>query len=152
MTTVGSDTETFQVTVNNVAPDLKAVGRPERPTKGVSCSLANIGTLHRSGLRQPSQPPGEAVGDLHRIDRLGRWDSDRCDVATVDRTGGRACDTAGSFDGSHTYADNGIYTVTVTVNDDDGGSDTETFEVTVNNVAPTLTVVGRSERRRRDAT
>ena len=34
----------------------------------------------------------------------------------------------GSFDGSHIYADNGIYTVTVTVNDDDGGSDTETFD------------------------
>ena len=48
--------------------------------------------------------------------------------------------TAGSFDGSHIYADNGVYTVTVTVMDDDGGVTVQTFEVTVNNVAPTLTV------------
>ena len=61
-----------------------------------------------------------------------------------------ACSTPGSFDGSHTYADNGVYTVTVTVFDDDGGAASQTFTVTVNNVAPTLTVVANQtvERRR----
>ena len=44
--------------------------------------------------------------------------------------------TQGSFDGSHVYADNGIYTVTVIASDDDAGSDTETFQVTVDNLAP----------------
>jgi uncharacterized delta-60 repeat protein len=49
----------------------------------------------------------------------------------IDVAGSEGIDTAGSFDGSHTYADNGAYTVTVTVADDDGGSDVKTFIVTV---------------------
>src|SRR5205823_873765 len=39
----------------------------------------------------------------------------------------------------HTYADNGLYTVTVQVTDKDGGSDSKTFKVTVANAAPVVT-------------
>lgn len=42
-----------------------------------------------------------------------------------------------TFSLSHTYADNGVYAVTVTVYDDDG-SGSDTVQVTVNNVAPTV--------------
>ncbi len=38
---------------------------------------------------------------------------------------------------THLYADNGIYIVTLTVTDDDGGVGTDSLEVTVLNVAPT---------------
>jgi outer membrane protein assembly factor BamB len=38
----------------------------------------------------------------------------------------------------HTYGDNGIYPVTLTVSDDDGGITTFTTNITVNNVAPTI--------------
>ena len=48
--------------------------------------------------------------------------------------------TLGSFDGAHVYADNGVYTVSVTLIKDDVSSLTDTFSVTVSNVAPTLTV------------
>jgi hypothetical protein len=42
---------------------------------------------------------------------------------------------------SHTYADNGSYTVTVTATDDDGGSGHASFGIAVANVAPTGTFV-----------
>src|SRR5207302_1928481 len=41
---------------------------------------------------------------------------------------------------SHTYDDNGSYTVTVKVTDKDGGFDSKTFEVSVANVDPTATL------------
>jgi PKD repeat protein len=39
---------------------------------------------------------------------------------------------------AHTYVDNGTYTVTVTVTDSEGASDTGSFHVTVANVPPTV--------------
>ena len=43
---------------------------------------------------------------------------------------------------SHTYADDGTYTVQVRVTDGDGGAATAATTVTVRNVAPTLTLDG----------
>ncbi len=45
---------------------------------------------------------------------------------------------SGDLTGSHVFADDGVYTVSVTLTDDDGGSTTDTFEVTVSNAMPTL--------------
>jgi hypothetical protein len=47
--------------------------------------------------------------------------------------------------GSHTYADNGSYTVTVAVSDSGGGSASASFLVVVNNVPPSLLLSGPSE-------
>ena len=43
-----------------------------------------------------------------------------------------------TFDLSHSYADNASYTITVTISDGDGGSSSDTFAVSVANVAPTV--------------
>ena len=46
--------------------------------------------------------------------------------------------TASGQDVTHIYSDNGNYTITLTVSDDDNASSTQTLNVTVNNVAPTI--------------
>lgn len=49
---------------------------------------------------------------------------------------------AGTVWGSHTYADNGTYTITVAVLDGKGGTGSDTLVVTVANVAPQVTAGG----------
>jgi PKD repeat protein/disulfide oxidoreductase YuzD len=53
--------------------------------------------------------------------------------------GDSSAPTIGTLTPTHIYADNGTYTVSLTVTDKDGGSTTDTLVVTVKNVAPTIT-------------
>ena len=112
----GADGDTGEVTVNNVAPTVIA---------GLATGSADEGSdFTRSGS---FTDPGT----------LDTW------TATVnfgDGTGVQALtlSPAKTFNISHVYADNGTYTVTVVVSDDDLGSGSDTITVTIENVAPTV--------------
>ena len=137
----GSVSDTFTVVVNNVTPEL-LVAPDQTIDEGTELSITDIGSFTDPGFDNPLNEGGETS---ERFTFAVDW-GDGSDVdsgpATIDVPGSVGMPTAGSFDGAHTYADNGIYTVNVTVSDDDGGSTTETFAVTVNNVTPTLVAAG----------
>ena len=115
-THAGADNK--EITVNNVAPAVNA---------GEDATL-DEGSLF-TGLGSFTDPGADT------------W------TATVDYGDGSGAlpftlNADKTFDLSHIYADDGDYTVTVTVEDDDAGSGGDTLLVTVNNVAPVLDAIG----------
>ena len=114
----GTTSYTDTVNVTNVAPTVTAPAN-QTSDEGTSASF-DLGSFTDSGADNPW-----AV-DVNWGD--GTTDSS-FNVASPGSLGSR----------SHTYDDNGSYTVTVTVTDKDGGTDSETFTADVANVAPTAT-------------
>jgi hypothetical protein len=100
-TTGLTDTTTTTVEISNVSPDVSA-GSDQQATRGIPLSFNGIFT--DSGWL-----------DSHTF----LWDFD---------DGGVISDT---LTPSHTYNQAGVYEVTLTVTDDDGGSGFDTLSVTV---------------------
>lgn len=115
----------FGLTVNNVAPSVTI--DPAQPSAVAEGS--------EFGVKASFSDPGWGDTQSAQLD----WGDGSTGPGTVAVTNGPPADT-GTVTGTHRYADNGMYTVKVTVTDDDGGSTTKSFPVQVSNVAPALTL------------
>ena len=111
-----STSQTLDVTVNNVAPVIEEI----------------IGDINVS--------EGQEVSYIALVTEPGN------DTLTYSWDFGDGSDSVEGENVTHTFADNGNYTIILTVIDDDGASTTQTLDVVVNNVAPTITeIVGSTE-------
>ncbi|MDX9704059.1 MAG: PKD domain-containing protein, partial [Candidatus Auribacterota bacterium] len=105
---VSSDTLT--VVVNNVSPVLEVF--PE----------------------QLLENEGEPVSFTATYSDAGVLDTHTATIDWGDQSVENRAVSGGTFSGSHIYQSGGVYTVTITVMDDDGGMDTETYELTINGI------------------
>ena len=105
---MGTDSGSVIVTVNNVAPEVEA-GPNQAGDEGDTFGFTGIFT-----------------------------ETSPADTHTIEWAFGDGAVTTGTLTPSHTYADNGSYTVLLTVTDDNGGVGQDSLTVTVDNVAPAV--------------
>lgn len=118
----GADIKFTTVTVRNVAAELTVADQAVDEGATLDLSGGRLGSFVDQGTR-----------DTHTA-TVNWGDGSTTQTVTVSELNG-----SGNLSASHIYADNGEYTVTVTVTDDDGGIAEKTFLVTVVNVNPTFT-------------
>jgi PKD repeat protein len=107
-----TDTVSHTVTVSNVAPSVGEITAPIDPI-GVGTSIAASTSFTDPGIQ-----------DLHTAE--WDWGDETSSNGVVDESDG-----SGTVTGEHVYATTGIYTVTLTVTDDDGDSGTSIFQYVV---------------------
>ncbi|MGH2757896.1 MAG: PKD domain-containing protein [Actinomycetota bacterium] len=110
----GSDSDTINVDVDNVAPTVGTITAPADPVP--------VGDA--VGISAPFRDPGTADTHSCAID----WG----DSSTTDSSGVvTEPSSPGSCAKSHAYEIPGVYTITMVVSDDDGGSDTAIHQYVV---------------------
>jgi hypothetical protein len=130
----GQSTEHFTVTVSNILPTLSVV-EDQTVTMKEPLEIPDLGTFTDPGFNNPANPNEAPDGSRENFYFKIDWGDLTSDLAMVSNVidGGPNVLTRGSFDGLHTYQDPALYTVTITLVDDDSNDiyDIGTFNVTV---------------------
>ncbi len=105
-----STVDSLGVTINNVAPTINTFNVPEQGDEGQALSFSAAAT----------DPAGPA------------------DPLTFSWNFGDGSPPVSGSQVTHTFADNGAYTITLTVEDDDGAADTRSETLVINNLAPQI--------------
>jgi Ca2+-binding RTX toxin-like protein len=125
-----SEPDTADVTVVNVDPVVEA-GADQTVGVGVPVSL------------DPAAYSDTGIADTHQNTTVDWGDGTVSDCSLgVDCAVAPNGDGTGEITGSHAYTADGSYTVTVTVTDDNGGTDSDTLTVTVNQANNECDIVG----------
>jgi hypothetical protein len=130
---------TFLVHVGNADPAVTTPHGDLTVSEGQTFSFSDLATFTDPGFDNPLHPAGpQSESFTYDID----WGDGRNPItgmSIADMNGMAGTASRGVIAGTHVYADDGVYQVTVTVHDDDGGVGAHQFFVTVENVAPSLT-------------
>jgi hypothetical protein len=117
-----TSTDTADVMVNNVDPSVEA-GQSQTADEGEPMEF-------RGNYTDPGLDTHTALWD---------WgDGTPPELGTVEWENDPP-DSTGNVTGSHTYCDSGVFNVTMTVTDDDGGTGNDAVKAKVNNVPPMIT-------------
>jgi PKD repeat protein len=109
-------TQTVAVTVDNVAPTVMSIAKPDTIKEGESVTFSATAT-----------------------------DPGILDTLTYSWNFGDNINPVVGQNINHIFVDNGTYNVVLTVTDKDGASTTQTVEVTVDNVAPTVVSIAKPD-------
>jgi hypothetical protein len=127
--TIGQFTQTLTTTITNAPPVLTTLSN-QTALRDQPLNLTNIGQISDAGFRNTAATPPTDETFRYTIN-WGDGTATDSGAATIDRVGSANVPTLASFDGSHTYRSTGTFTVTVRVEDDDGGTAQRTFQVVV---------------------
>ncbi len=121
-----SDTDTLTVTVNNVNPTVGSITATPA-TADENSIIRFTGTITDPGWLDDLSATIDFDDGAGAVPLLGSVEKIKPNASLT-------------YDVTHAYGDNGIFTVKVCGSDDDGGSGCNTVDVTIDNVDPTATI------------